>query len=247
MSFTPNSPGAPDAPAQGERDRVRRVYEAYESDPYYAKIWGPGEETRFRIARKWSEIERLLRREGIELERSRVLDLGAGGGWDSARFVALGVPYANIVALDLIGQYALLTRRAHPRMKAVVADATLLPFPDGSFDLVYQSTMLSSVLDAGRRTAILGEARRVLAPGGLFLSYDVRYPNPCNPNTRPLRARHLRLAFAGWRLRIKSVTALPPLARLLAPASLLACRLVEAVPALRSHLLAVARKPPDTL
>jgi SAM-dependent methyltransferase len=233
----------PDTEAQNERDRVHGVYKAYESNPYYKKIWSSGPASQFRHARKWEGIAEVLRLEGVHSGVSRILDLGAGGGWDCARFRDLGLSEGEIFALDLLIRYARQARLSHPAMKALVADAAALPFPDGSFDLVYQSTMLSSVLREDRRNSIFEEIRRVLAPGGIFLSYDVRYPNPRNPNTRPVRASRFAAAFPGWRLRLRSITALPPLVRLLAPVSIAACRVAEAIPPLRSHLVAIARKP----
>ena len=128
-------------------------------------------------------------------------------------------------------------------MSAVSSDAASLPFRDGSFGIIYQSTMVSSLLDMAVRQVVFAEVGRVLAPGGVFISYDVRYKNPWNPNTRPLKAAELSHAFPGWSLMIHSLTAIPQLLRLLAPKSLGACRLIEAIPPLRTHLLAIARKP----
>jgi len=83
----------------------------------------------------------------------------------------------------------------------------------------------------------------VMTPGGIFLSYDTRYPNPWNRHTRPLPAPELSRAFEGWFMETWSLTGLPPLLRLLAPWSLPLCRALESVPVLRSHLLTLARKP----
>lgn len=49
----------------------------------------------------------------------------------------------------------------------VVADATALPFDDGSVDAVYAGHCLEHN-DPGEIPAILAEVRRVLKPGGLF-------------------------------------------------------------------------------
>ncbi len=83
----------------------------------------------------------------------------------------------------------------------------------------------------------------VLRPGGAFISYDMRYPNPWNRHTRRLALSELRSAFAGWKLSTESVTGIPQIIRPLSRVSLQLCRLVEAVPIFRSHLLAFARKP----
>ena len=54
------------------------------------------------------------------------------------------------------------------------ANAAELPFPDGEFDLVTHFTCLSSVLDPGLRAAIAAEMWRVVRPGGVVLSFDMR-------------------------------------------------------------------------
>lgn len=238
--------GAP-SPAPGddraERERLARVYDTYASDPYYRRIWSASAASNFMSDGKWKAIAGILRDMGLNAVQARVLDLGAGEGKDCAHFMGLGVKEGRVLALDILQPRARRARQAHAGLASLVGNAEHLPFVNESFDVVYQSTMLSSVLDSHRRARILDEVRRVLRSGGIFLSYDVRYPNPWNRNTRSVRGSEIKDAFAGWPVQLRSVTALPPLVRLLAPVSTLACRALESVAPLRSHLLAVARKP----
>jgi SAM-dependent methyltransferase len=155
----------------------------------------------------------------------------------------LGCDRTRLLALDLVAGDLQAARRRMPWLLAGVGDASRLPLPDGRADLVFQSTMLSSILDPGRRRRICAEAARVLKPGGAFVSYDTRYPNPWNPHTRPVGLRELRKAFPGWRVAARSVTLLPPLLRALLPLSPALCRAAERIPFLRSHRLAWAIKP----
>jgi hypothetical protein len=53
----------------------------------------------------------------------------------------------------------------------------------------------------------------------------------------------LRRLFPGFAMRIRRVTLAPPLARLVAPRSRLAADLLERLPPLRTHILALIRKP----
>jgi SAM-dependent methyltransferase len=57
-----------------------------------------------------------------------------------------------------------------------LADASRMPYAAGSFDLVLASMMLHE-LDPGIRAAIMGEATRVLRPGGRMLVIDY-HPGP---------------------------------------------------------------------
>lgn len=226
-----------------ERERLQRLYESYNSSPYYRRIWLPDSAgSRLMAEHKWGLISAVLLREAVAIHEAWILDLGVGSGLDAARFKALDVRSERFVGLDLLENNARDARSANPWMNALAGDAGSLPFPDGRFDLVYQSTMLSSILNASLRERICREIARVLVPGGLFLSYDTRYPNPWNPHTRPLRTGEFRRAFPGWRVSAWSSTAIPQLQRALAPFSLAACRLLEGIPLLRCHLLVLARK-----
>jgi SAM-dependent methyltransferase len=61
-----------------------------------------------------------------------------------------------------------------PNVSVKTADATAMPFPDGSFDSVVSCLMLHHIIDWERAVA---EVARVLRPGGLFVGYDlVRTP-----------------------------------------------------------------------
>ena len=228
--------------ARAERDRIERVYSEYSLDPYYNRIW-TGDTARFLLERKWRDIVRALEGEGMDPSRACVLDIGAGSGDDCDRFRRLGVKPERLVAIDLLGNYARAAKGGYAWLATVQADAAVLPFLDGSFDIVYQSTMLSSVLDRDRRRRILREVGRVLAPGGVFLSYDTRYPNPWNRNTRPVPAAEFRAAFPGFGIRVGSTTPIPQLVRFLRFLPRIAWHAVERFPPLRSHLMVAVRKP----
>ena len=72
-----------------------------------------------------------------------------------------------------------LQRRADGMRRTVTLVADVgerLPFPDASFDCVVTTLMLCMVADLHR---VVGEARRVLRPGGTFLFYEhVASPSP---------------------------------------------------------------------
>lgn len=98
---------------------------------------------------------------------SRLLDLGAGTG---AVASALGGRLEDlaIVGCDLSRPMLTRARRRMPTLRTVQADATVLPFRGGSFDLVTGNCVLSHVRDFRQA---LAESLRVLSkPGRLALS-----------------------------------------------------------------------------
>jgi len=107
-------------------------------------------------ARRRSRVAALAAREPFD----RALDLGAEDGSLAASWRGAGRT-TLLVDLD-----ATPLRRAGA--SAVAADATQLPFADGSFDLVVLSAILEHVVDAG---AALAEAARVLRPKGRIVAY----------------------------------------------------------------------------
>ena len=87
--------------------------------------------------------------------------------------------------------------------------------------------------------AIAAEITRVLRPGGALLWYDLRVPNPRNPNVRPVSRRELAALFPGLVGPVETATLAAPLARHVAPWSELVAGALERCPWLRTHLLAV--------
>lgn len=112
----------------------------------------------------------LLSRLGLLAAAPRsILDLGAGTG-PAAAALRKRFPSSLTIALDLSeGMLGQAGRRAgwwRP-FSLVRADSHRLPFPAGSFELVFANLSLPA---GGHLDDALSEAQRVLAPGGLLLA-----------------------------------------------------------------------------
>jgi len=171
-----------------------------------------------------------------------LLDVGCGDGSFLRRLVSWGADPTRLSGVDLLPDRVATARRIDPCLRVQQADASVLPFPADSFDLVWQLTVFSSILDDAMRRAVAGEMVRVLRPGGLVVSYDFRVARD-RRNTRPLRTADLTALFPGFQADTRRVTLVPPLVRALAARSWLLCELLEAVPWLRTHELVVLSKP----
>jgi ubiquinone/menaquinone biosynthesis C-methylase UbiE len=121
--------------------------------------------------REW-ELLSHLRAQNMELAGCRVLEVGCGTGHILQRFLDFGA--AEAVGLDLMSPRLMTGRTSYPLIMLAQGNAAELPFRSGAFDLVMQFMCLSSVLDAPMRRQIAQEMWRVVRPGGLLLSYDLR-------------------------------------------------------------------------
>ncbi|MBY0373376.1 MAG: class I SAM-dependent methyltransferase [Bryobacteraceae bacterium] len=98
--------------------------------------------------------------------RGRVVEIGAGGGVNLPFFSA-EVDWTGIEPnLAFEPYFAAREREAAARTRLQMGDAQALPFDEDSVDAVVSTLVLCSVRD---QSAVLGEVRRVLKPGGRFL------------------------------------------------------------------------------
>jgi ubiquinone/menaquinone biosynthesis C-methylase UbiE len=147
----------------------------------------------------------------------------------------------NLFGVDLLHDQIEEARTLGPHLHFDVADARSLPFEDGAFDLVLAFTLFSSIQTREIRQVAADEMRRVLRPGGEALVYDFRVAGWTNPDTRAIGLKELRELFRNSEVEARRLTLAPPIARMLAPRSWLACELLGQVPLLRTHWLAMVR------
>jgi SAM-dependent methyltransferase len=122
----------------------------------------------------------------------RLLDVGCGPGsitLDLAGIVAdvVGIDGAD-AAIERANAEA--ERRGVTNAEFRIADAYELPFEDASFDVVHAHQVLQHVADPVRA---LGEARRVVKPGGIVAARDADYGTMVHDPHEPRLDRWLEL------------------------------------------------------
>jgi ubiquinone/menaquinone biosynthesis methyltransferase len=137
-----------------------------------------------RIAPTYDRVNRVLSLGTDRAWRERALaalDLGEGdaaldlcaGTLDLAALLERSFPQARIVACD--ASQAMLDRGASKvrRVERIVADALAQPFADATFAAVVCGFGMRNLADLRRG---LGEVRRVLRPGGAFVTLELFKP-----------------------------------------------------------------------
>jgi SAM-dependent methyltransferase len=94
-------------------------------------------------------------------DRAKVLELGAGTGWQARELSAAGY---DVVGIDIPSS----NHRQSRVWDIVEFDGVHVPFPDESFDVVYSSNVLEHVCD---KEALNQEVLRVLKPNGIAIHY----------------------------------------------------------------------------
>lgn len=222
-----------------EAERIRKVFEQ-------GKEPGGALFDAFRLQTHQERYEQLLlffREIGLtSLKNLKVLDVGCGSGGHLRRMADFGVEPANCFGIDLFRQSLCHARHLNPNIHFVEANAAELPFASHVFDLVFQNTVLTSVLDSRLRREIVSEIQRVLQPGGYFVWYDFAHSNPRNPNVRGIGRKEIKELLDGFHIRLRRLTLAPPIGRPAARIAPLLYRMLAGVPLLRTHYYCFAKR-----
>jgi ubiquinone/menaquinone biosynthesis C-methylase UbiE len=102
--------------------------------------------------------------DGLDFRERRVLDIGAGHGFDSQRLSLLG---AQVTALEFNPIRAEAGQGNFPHIRWIGGFSHALPFKSASFDAVFCNSALHHMRDI---PAAIAEALRVLRPGGILIT-----------------------------------------------------------------------------
>ncbi|MFH0825987.1 MAG: class I SAM-dependent methyltransferase [Pseudomonadota bacterium] len=190
-------------------------------------------------------LARWIKRAGLEpVSEKRLLEIGCGSGTNLLQLMLLGFQPENMVANELLEERAKRARAQLPAsIEIVEGDASELPLPNESFDVVFQSTVFTSILDDAFQQKLADRMWALVKPGGGVLWYDYIYNNPSNPDVRGVPVRRIRRLFPHGQMTVWRLTLAPPIGRLVTRLSPKLYTLFNAFPFLRTHVLCWIRKP----
>jgi demethylmenaquinone methyltransferase/2-methoxy-6-polyprenyl-1,4-benzoquinol methylase len=155
--------------AKAPTHRIRRAYDFF--SPFYGALAAP--------------LERKPRMLGLEKAgiqpHDKVLEVAVGPGVTLAEILKRVDRTTVVYGVDLSPKMLEKARRrvsaaGYANLDLQEADARQLPFPDGTFDVLYNSYMLD-LIPLGDLPVVLREFRRVLKPGGRLVLVNMSKEN----------------------------------------------------------------------
>ena len=191
------------------------------------------------VLERRAALVRLLRRQGIrDLSPLKILEVGCGSGTNLLELLQLGASARHLTGNELLPERLQAARERLPQaVQLLPGDAAQLGLPDASFDIVLQSTVFSSILDAALQQALARRMWALVRPGGAVLWYDFTFDNPRNPDVRGVPVRRIRALFPDAAMTVHRVTLAPPLARRAAAIHPALYGVLNRLPLLRTHVL----------
>jgi SAM-dependent methyltransferase len=181
-----------------------------------------------------------------ELTGLRLLEVGCGSGCNLLEFLRFGFRPEHLQGIELLTPSVERARRELPAaVRITLGDAASVAasaVPEASQDIVYQSTVFSSLLDDRFQQRLADTMWRWVRPGGGVLWYDFTVNNPGNRDVRGVPVRRIRQLFPHGNMRVRRLTLAPPLARAVTRLHPTFYTALNACPWLRTHVLAWVEK-----
>jgi 4-hydroxy-3-polyprenylbenzoate decarboxylase len=171
---------APAAHASGNRAMFDRIAPSYDA---MNKLMSLG------IDRRWRAQAVASLAASLATRSPRILDLCAGT-LDLAAAIEDAIPKATVVACDASPEMLARGASKVSRTEVVVGDALALPFADASFDAIVCGFGMRNLADLKKG---IREAKRVLRPGGAFVTLELFQPKSLR--TRAIHRGALKLGL----------------------------------------------------
>lgn len=187
---------------------------------------------------------KLFKKEKLEpLKNKRLLEIGCGSGTNLLQFIRFGFQPANLFANDLIVERINEAKRRLPsQVSFYVGDILNQSFEEESFDIVFQSMVFSSILDAEFKAQVAKKMWNWIKPNGGILWYDFIYDNPKNIDVKGIGLKEIKKLFSNQHFNFHRLTLAPPISRAVTKIHPNFYTLFNSTYFLRTHLLCFIAK-----
>jgi len=225
---------------------LREIEKRYERrkkiDPDYYSNLNPaiymGEQEKERAFIKWIKYANLL-----PLENKKLIEIGAGTGRNIIEFIKLGFSPENLTANELLPERIYhLREKMPPNVTILEGNALELNLVKGSFDIVFQSMVFSSILNTEFQRELAARMWSWIKPGGGILWYDFTFNNPVNKDVAGIPFKRIKKLFPEGRIKKWRITLAPPLSRIVTKANPGFYDVFNFFPFLRTHILCWIKK-----
>jgi len=176
---------------------------------------------------------------GHDLSEIKFMEIGAGAGDNIFFFARRGINWNNIWANELLTDRFDILKTKFTNCNLLEGDASTLAFKN-EFDIVFQSTVFTSVLDNDLKQKLADKMLDMVKPEGIILWYDFMFDNPRNKHVKGITKTEIKKLFAKAKnIQFYKVTLAPPISRRFYRIYNL---LNTLFPFLRTHIIAVIQK-----
>jgi SAM-dependent methyltransferase len=172
------------------------------------------------------------------LSEIKLLEIGCGGGFNLLKFIELGFRPENILGNELISERVVSARKILPKeIEIIEGDALKLTVLPNSYDIVFQSTVFSSILNSEFQKELAAKLWTIAKPDGGILWYDFTYNNPRNRDVVGITLKKIRQLFPHGIITHWRITLAPPIGRFVTKFHPNLYSLFNTFPFLRTHIL----------
>ena len=227
--------GAPATSAETDAVRERYARRAAHDDRY--SLTRPA--ALMAMQERQRALLQLFARRGFkDLASLRLLEVGSGGGGNLLELLLLGFRPEYLAGIELLPErHAAARARLPAGVQLICGDASVQPIEAASVDIVYASTVFSSLLDDAFQQRLAAAMWRWVRQGGGVLWYDFTVDNPSNADVRGVPLARIRALFPEARVEHRRVTLAPPIARAVCRVHPALYTLFNTLTPLRTHVL----------
>lgn len=197
-----------------EADKIKERYEKRLANPAIAKHGKSETYIQLSTTEKELVFEKAITSRFSDISKIKVLEIGAGTGLNIDFFKKMGLQSHQIFANELIDERVQVLRSRHPDITIFPGDALEIDaVHHGTFDLVFQSTVFTSILSADFKQLLASKMESLAHKNGMLLWYDFIYNNPKNPDVKGVPASEVHALFPAYHFIFQKTTLAPPIGR----------------------------------